>query len=163
MNNFKKNRLITTNDSKTQRLCLRKISEDVLKIDEEIFCLVKKMIDIKGNIGCGIAAPQIGVNLNVVVFVCENENVVMINPKWINKDEEKKVEQEGCLSLMGKKYFVERYLNILVKYIDLNGKQLEKEFIGGYARIIQHECDHLNGIMICDKNVKGVTKNEEIS
>lgn len=95
----------------------------------------------------GLAAPQIGVNKRVVVVRTGNTFFPMINPVVVKKTGKKFVNHEGCLSLDGVRA-VERFPSILVGYIDKSGKRCTKSFNGTTAIIIQHETDHLNGILI---------------
>lgn len=95
----------------------------------------------------GLAAPQIGVHKRVVVIRNGNNFFPMINPVVIKKSGKKFVNHEGCLSLEGTRA-VERYPSVLVGYIDKSGKRITKTFTGLSAIIVQHETDHLNGILI---------------
>lgn len=98
--------------------------------------------------GCaGLAAPQIGVHKRVVVIRNGNTFFPMINPVVIKKDGRKFVNNEGCLSLEGTRS-VDRYPSVLVGYLDKSGKRIVKTFTGLLAIIIQHETDHLNGVLI---------------
>jgi peptide deformylase len=96
----------------------------------------------------GLAAPQIGVNKKVIVIRNGHDSFVpMINPVVVRKIGKKFLNNEGCLSLEGTRN-VERYPSVLVGYTDKNGKRVTKTFNGIYSIIIQHETDHLNGILI---------------
>ena len=95
----------------------------------------------------GLAAPQIGVNKRVVVIRNGDTFHPMINPVIIKKSGKRFINSEGCLSLDGIRS-VERSTSVLVSYIDKSGKRLTKTFNGMPAIIIQHEVDHLNGILI---------------
>lgn len=149
--NFKKLRIITTKDSKNQKICLRKKSEYVENINDDILSIINRMIDLKGFIGCGIACPQIGVNLNIIVVDNDDEkNIVLINPIFTPIGTDTNEAIEGCLSVPRQKFLVKRYNKIFVNAIDINGKKISIEASGFFARVIQHECDHLNGTMICD-------------
>ena len=95
----------------------------------------------------GLAAPQIGVNKKVVVVRTGNTFFPMVNPVVIKKTGKKFVNTEGCLSLEGCRNVV-RWSSVLVGYIDGSGKRQTKTFNGTMAIIIQHETDHLNGVLI---------------
>ena len=95
----------------------------------------------------GLAAPQIGVNKRVVVVRSGDSFFPMVNPIVVRKIGKKFVNHEGCLSLEGIRT-VERFPSVLVNYLDKNGKRLTKTFNGTVAIIVQHETDHLNGILI---------------
>ncbi len=95
----------------------------------------------------GLAAPQIGVNKRVVVIRNGDNFYPMVNPVVVKKSGKKFLNHEGCLSLEGIRA-VERYSSVLVGYIDKSGKRCTKTFNGTAAIIVQHETDHLNGILI---------------
>ena len=95
----------------------------------------------------GLAAPQIGINKRVVVIRNGDNFYPMINPVVVKKSGKKFLNHEGCLSLEGIRA-VERYSSVLVGYIDKSGKRCTKTFNGTAAIIVQHETDHLNGILI---------------
>lgn len=96
----------------------------------------------------GLAAPQIGVNKKVIVIRNGQDSFYpMINPVVVRKIGKKFLNNEGCLSLEGTRN-VERYPSVLVGYTDKNGKRITKTFNGLSAIVVQHETDHLNGILI---------------
>lgn len=95
----------------------------------------------------GLAAPQIGVHKKVIVVRTGNSFFPMVNPVIIKKSGRKFVNNEGCLSLEGSRN-VERFPTILVSYTDRNGKRTTKTYNGLMSVIIQHEVDHLHGVLI---------------
>lgn len=95
----------------------------------------------------GLAAPQIGINKRVVVVRKDDSFFPMINPMIIKKNGQRFISREGCLSLEGVRA-VERYSSVLVNYTDGKGKRQTKTFNGMLAIIVQHETDHLNGVLI---------------
>lgn len=95
----------------------------------------------------GLAAPQIGVNKRVVVVRNGDSFFPMVNPVVVKKTGKKFLNHEGCLSLDGIRA-VERYPSVLVNYTDGKGKRQTKTFNGTLAIVIQHETDHLNGVLI---------------
>lgn len=95
----------------------------------------------------GLAAPQIGINKRVVVIRSGDSFWPMVNPVVVKKSGKKFLNHEGCLSLDGIRA-VERYPLVLVGYIDKSGKRVTKTYNGTTAIIIQHETDHLNGVLI---------------
>lgn len=95
----------------------------------------------------GLASPQIGILKRVVVVRNGSGFFPMINPIVVRKMGKKFINNEGCLSLEGCRN-VERYSSVLVSYIDKNGKKQVKTFNGISAIIVQHETDHLNGVLI---------------
>ena len=125
------------------------ISSDAVQI------LVTDLTDIMYNAqGIGISAPQVGELLRVVVFyIPETENLsgvpltVLINPQINPIDEERTEDYEGCLSIPGKRGKVSRYNKIRYTGLDQNGQLVDRVADGWHARIVQHECDHLDGIL----------------
>lgn len=112
--------------------------------------LIKDLLDTANHhsANCaGLAAPQIGSLKKVVVVRNGNSFFPMVNPIIVKKNGKKFVNTEGCLSLDGLRN-VERYSTILVSYQDKTGKRITKTFNGTLAIIVQHEVDHLNGILI---------------
>ncbi len=104
--------------------------------------------------GAGLAANQIGACLRVVVFDVsdnkeEKKHLVLVNPEIIEK-EGCQVDEEGCLSVIDLKANVERYSKLVVRAQDLDGKIWEFPAEDFFARVIQHELDHLNGILFID-------------
>jgi len=104
--------------------------------------------------GAGLAANQIGVCLRVVVLDVstdeeEKKHLVLVNPEIIEK-EGCQVDEEGCLSVIDLTANVERYSKLLVRAQDLDGKTWEFPAEDFFARVIQHELDHLNGILFID-------------
>ena len=99
--------------------------------------------------GIGLAAPQVGVSKRAAVVDGEEGLLKIVNPRILSKKGLSELE-EGCLSVPEKGVNVKRAEEILVSYLDENGKRCKKTFRGLTARIIQHEIDHLNGKLIID-------------
>jgi peptide deformylase len=107
--------------------------------------------------GAGLAAPQIGIGLQVVIFgVTHNPRypdaeevpyTVLINPKIAPLDQEMEEEWEGCLSVPGMRGLVPRYKRLRYQGYDQYGKTIDRSVSGFHARVVQHECDHLQGIL----------------
>lgn len=107
--------------------------------------------------GVGLAAPQIGVNLRVVIFGAQSSprypdaedvpETVLINPVITMLDEETEDAWEGCLSLPGLRGLVPRFRNIRYQGYDEQGAPIDRTVNGFHARVVQHECDHLDGIL----------------
>ena len=95
----------------------------------------------------GLAAPQIGYHKRAIVVLMDDKFVLMLNPVIPSKRGERYRTREGCLSVEGARETT-RYREILVSYTDKYGKTIVKTFKGYTAQIIQHEVDHLNGILI---------------
>lgn len=136
---------------------LRRKSDPIKKIDAKIKKLSDDMTDtvIKVN-GLGIAAPQVGINLRLVI-VRMNANtpqqmwVAMINPEITKYSQEEEVKEEGCLSLPGKYDKTMRALRVTAKYTDKKGKEQILHLDGLNAHIMQHEVDHVNGLLYIDR------------
>jgi len=141
---------------------LKQKTKDVKKVDKEIRRIVNEMKKImKKNNGVGLAANQIGLDLSI--FIAENGNKILtfINPKILKLEGEKILLEEGCLSLPNIWGKIKRYPKIEVEYLDLFGKRKKIKAQGLLAQIIQHEIDHLNGILFAERAEK-LYKIEEI-
>ncbi len=120
--------------------------------------LISDMRDTMASLnGAGLAAPQIGVNLQVVIFGVEAnprypdaEDVpftILINPILTPVDEQIEDGWEGCLSVPGMRGLVPRFVNLRYQGFDEKGKALDRTVSDFHARVVQHECDHLAGIL----------------
>ena len=139
---------------------LREPSKEVHKVSQKIKVLVEDLLDTmyKEN-GVGLAAPQVGENYRVFVIDVSTGNqplnpMVFINPKIIKKSGAC-ISHEGCLSFPEAYTDVRRYANVMVKAMDRNGRSYILEAKDGslLARAIQHEFDHLNGILFIDHSI----------
>lgn len=101
--------------------------------------------------GIGLAAPQIDQSIRLAVIEIEGKQTVMINPKITSYSREKILFEEGCLSLPGEFYLIERSERITVRYEDEQGKEVKRRASGLFAIVVQHEVDHLDGILIADR------------
>ena len=136
---------------------LRQKSKEISKISNKIRILAENMIDtMYKNNGVGLAAPQVGENIRMFVIDVSLDNepynpIVFINPKIIKK-EGATHEKEGCLSFPNAFVDVRRYSYVKVKALDINGKPFIMEAKDGslLSRAIQHEYDHLEGILFID-------------
>ncbi len=124
----------------------------------ELEQLITDLFDtMKAQDGAGLAAPQIGVSLRVVVFGVEANprypdaetvpTTVLVNPIIEVLDRTLEEDWEGCLSLPGLRGLVPRYRRIRYRAFDPQGRPIEREAEGFHARVVQHECDHLDGIL----------------
>jgi len=135
---------------------LRLNSEPVKKIDPGIRALVDDMFEtMYAAPGIGLASIQVGVPKRVVVMDLSkkeeaHEPQVFINPEIIWASEEKSTHEEGCLSIPEYYEEVERPKEVKVKYLDLDGKPHEIAANGLFATCIQHEIDHINGVLFID-------------
>ena len=129
-------------------------SEEVKIIDKSIKKLVKYMFEtMKKNDGIGLAAVQIGVLKRIIVIEIEKDGIKteLINPKILSYSSSKSTMEEGCLSVPNEYYNVERPNEIVVEFTNLKNEVQKIDASGLFARCIQHEIDHLNGITILDK------------
>ena len=142
---------------------LRKIAEPVRDIKQpQIQSLIDKlMVTMLEENGVGIAAPQIGHSLAIVIIASrpnvrypdapQMEPIVLINPRIVSHSEEMVIGEEGCLSVKETRGNVERYQMVTVEYDDRQGVKHAETYEGFVARIIQHELDHLHGILFVDR------------
>ncbi len=129
---------------------LRQICEPVKNFDAEIHELSRKMLVLmKINKGIGLAAPQVGITKRLFVCEIENKSLILINPRIIQTSGESKMT-EGCLSLPEIRVNIKRSNRLLLNGFNPWGKEMQYEMTGLWARVVQHEMDHLNGILICD-------------
>lgn len=133
---------------------LRKKTQALKGITEADKELIKDMIEtMKAADGVGLAANQVGVSKRIFVFNPSTDEWradALINP-IIKKQRGREVFEEGCLSLPGISEKVSRFKHIQVEGLDINGKPYQFEAEGLLARIIQHEIDHLNGVLLIDR------------
>ena len=124
----------------------------------ELHALIRDMEDtMEAMNGAGIAAPQIGVSLRVVIFGVganprypdaeEVPYTVLVNPELTPLDEEMEEGWEGCLSVPGMRGVVPRYSRLRYTGFDQYGNPIDRTVSGFHARVVQHECDHLDGIL----------------
>lgn len=133
---------------------LRKKSQTINKINEEVLDLIKEMQKTMLNAdGAGLSAAQIGKNIRLfVVNPNLNEKCVFINPEIIKMSKKAEIIEEGCLSLPNVFIPTKRAKSLKIKAFDESTKQFKLKAKDMLARTIQHEMDHLNGILIVDKN-----------
>lgn len=104
--------------------------------------------------GVGIAAPQVGSPLRVFIAVDGKTPHVVINPVVTGKSWRMEDGEEGCLSVPGKYGIVRRYRSFKIKCLDRNGEKVVHEPTGFFARVLQHELDHLDGVLFIDRAKK---------
>ena len=124
----------------------------------ELRQLAADMLDtMRAADGAGLAAPQIGVGLRVVIFGIESNPrypkaepvpfTILVNPALTPLSDELEEGWEGCLSVPGLRGLVPRFARLAYRGFDLDGAPVEREAAGFHARVVQHECDHLDGIL----------------
>ncbi len=140
---------------------LRKVSRPVTEITPRITTLLDDMVEtMRAEGGCGLAAVQVGVLRRIVVIEIEEGNVIeLINPKIIAFAGEQ-IEQEGCLSNPGEFGLTKRPKAVTVRAMDRNGKEFELSGSDLLARAICHECDHLDGKLYIDVQIRPLNDGE---
>ena len=154
---------------------LEKVASPVIKFDAKLEELAKAMLDTlhKTGYGVGLAAPQVGKSVRLIVIDLKDafpdESVVLngkiipmpllfhliiVNPSITPIGTEKDIQEEGCLSIPDRRIEVERFSNVQVRYQDLQGEWNEIQCGGFLARCLQHETDHLDGILILHRALK---------
>lgn len=131
---------------------LRKVSTNIEEVDESVLKLIKNMKEtLKKSKGVGLAAPQVGVNKRLILVKPQKETYVLINPIITYKSKEMACDTEGCLSVPGEWIDVKRYKEIEVEFIGEDGSVYRLKAKDFFARVVQHEMDHLDGVLIVDK------------
>jgi peptide deformylase len=131
---------------------LRMQAREVETFDEELARLVERMTALMHEAqGVGLAATQIGVLRRVFVFVDEGDDRVLVNPVITTRSKETVTDEEGCLSLQGILVPVERASEVTVEGVDASGSPQRFELELPSARVVQHELDHLDGVLIIDR------------
>jgi len=134
---------------------LRKRAKKVRKVDKEIKQLIVDMAQTMAKEqGIGLAAPQVGVLRRVIVIHGDFKGqriLGLINPKIIKKSKKTEKDMEGCLSFPGIFLEIKRAKEVEVKGLDINGKKIKLKAKGLLARVLQHEIDHLDGVLFFNR------------
>ena len=138
---------------------LRMRASEVESFDEDVVRLAERMKRLMADAhGVGLAANQVGVVRRVLVFLPGleegEEPVAVVNPRLVEASEERVEENEGCLSLQGVAVPVERHAALTLEGVDPRGEPLRLELRDLGARVIQHEVDHLDGVLIVDRTTR---------
>jgi len=135
---------------------LRKEAAPVERVDEELARLAGDMLATMYDApGIGLAAPQIGISRRLIVMDPAKDDapktpLVMVNPKLLERSEEMRMHEEGCLSIPDFTAELERPARVRVAFRNLKGEKQEKELTDIWATLVQHEIDHLNGVLFID-------------
>jgi peptide deformylase len=154
---------------------LRQVAQPIFNIqDQSIQVLIDNLFaTLTRSNGVGIAAPQVGKSYRMLIVAsCPNaryphapvmEPTVMVNPQLVSHSGEVVKDWEGCLSVPGIRGLIPRYRQIEVEYTTREGKRIRQEMTDFVARIFQHECDHLNGMVFLDRleSVKDIVTDQE--
>jgi peptide deformylase len=133
---------------------LRMQAREVESFDDDLASLVERMRHLLRDAnGIGLAATQVGVLRRVFLFLPDPEQdaVALVNPRIVERSDERVSDDEGCLSLQGVVVPVERDERVTVEASDPEGNEVRFELEGLPARIAQHELDHLDGVLILDR------------
>ncbi len=137
-------------------IILRKKSEILEKVDHEIKSLLDDMLEtMYAAPGIGLAAVQVGILKRLIVIDISKDKekknpLFLINPEIVSKSNKTSIYEEGCLSLPGYFAEIERPAKCKIEYLDYDGKKSEMDASGLLATCIQHEVDHLNGVLFID-------------
>ncbi len=136
---------------------LRQKAKKISRVDDSLRRLIDDMFHTMYNNetpGIGLAAPQVGVSMRLIVVDMqdeEHEPIALVNPEIVKASKEMVVAAEGCLSVPGMRGDVERHEWVTVKGRDEHGHETRFRAEGWFARCLQHEIDHLDGILYTDK------------
>ncbi|WP_419907371.1 peptide deformylase [Hoeflea sp.] len=135
---------------------LRAKSEPIERVDDDVQALADDMLETMYDApGIGLAAIQVGIPRRLLVVDCSKEDeernpIVVINPEIVARSDETSTYEEGCLSIPDYYAEVERPAHVTVEYVDREGKKQQVEAEGLLATCLQHEIDHLNGVLFID-------------
>jgi peptide deformylase len=131
---------------------LRMRAQPVEEFDEELERVTERMLGLMHDAdGAGLAATQIGILRRFFVFTDDEEDRVLVNPEITKRSRDTEVDEEGCLSLGPVRVPVERNLSVTIEGKDVHGNPVSFELDGVQARIVQHELDHLDGVLIVQR------------
>lgn len=155
--------VITIHDNTETASLLRAIAKPVTEFgSDKLVQLIDRLFKImRETNGAGLSAPQIGVSERIFVYGFDFNprypdapavpKTIVINPEILWKSEETAEYEEGCLSVPNKRGFVTRHKSVIFTTMDINGTMYEKTVTEFEARIVQHEIDHLNGVLFADR------------
>jgi peptide deformylase len=148
---------------------LRQPAKRIAKVDADLRQVIREMLQtMYSEDGIGLAAPQVAINKQLIVVDIEPDNaarppLILINPMVKKSGQEIEVEQEGCLSIPGVYLDVKRPGTIEVTFKDEQGRPQTLSTGGLLARAIQHEIDHLNGVLFVDRVENTLALNQELA
>ena len=136
---------------------LKKIAPPVPDLSDDLRVLADDMLEtMYAAPGIGLAAPQVGIDTRLIVLDCVKEEgaaprpLAMFNPEIVAVSDTRNVYEEGCLSIPDQYADVERPAEVTVRWIDRDGREHQEDFGGLWATCVQHEIDHLNGVLFID-------------
>ncbi len=132
---------------------LRTKAKTVTEITEKTKKLIADMFETMYDApGVGLAAPQIGISQRIIVVDVDDEAYALINPEIVER-KGSQIGEEGCLSVPGEQEDVDRAMYVKVRGLGINGKEIEIKAVELLARALQHEIDHLDGVLFIDRKV----------
>ena len=146
---------------------LREISQELSPLELASPIWQERLLDMEETMkkkdGAGLAAPQIGESKRVIVIADNQKTIFMVNPRLTKRSWAKEIEEEGCLSVLNNQGeiiygLVERHKRVSCVYLDAKGQKKKLSAEGLLARVIQHEIDHLDGVLFIDKLVSNPKK-----
>lgn len=136
---------------------LRTVSEEIQEITPKLEMLaIEMLVAMKDAGGIGLAAPQVGESVRLIVFDCSqgsgntNDFGILFNPRITLINNNKHLVPEGCLSFPKQERMIDRYTTIGVEYMSPGNFDMYREFTGLAAQVIQHEVEHLDGVLLID-------------
>ena len=132
---------------------LRLVAKPVERFDDDLAALAERMVRLMRDAqGVGLAATQVGILRRLFVFEVDGEEPrAVVNPQVVPRDGDEESDDEGCLSLQGVRVPVERPVRVTLQGVDVEGEPVEWSLEGLGARVVQHELDHLDGMLIIDR------------
>lgn len=131
---------------------LRTPATEVVDFDKELATLVKDLWDtMEDEGGVGLAAPQVGVGLRVFTYHCDGFAGHLVNPTWTAVGDDIQDGEEGCLSIPGMYWDCKRARNVVARGWNMHGEPVQIEGTDMLARCLQHETDHLDGVLFLDR------------
>ncbi|MDG3011248.1 peptide deformylase [Rhodococcus sp. D2-41] len=131
---------------------LRTRADEVTAFGAELRVLVQDMLDtMDAEGGAGLAAPQVGVGLRVFVYDCNGVRGHLVNPRWEAVGDEMQTGSEGCLSIPDIRAETTRHRDVVASGVDRDGRPVRFEATGLLARCVQHESDHLDGVLFLSR------------
>ena len=126
-------------------------SADIQALLDDMVAVMEGIKEISPANGNGLAAPQVSVARRVAIVFFDDEFQALINPQIVERSAEMRMAREGCLSCFYLRAEISRHVRISVRYMNRWGNDQAKEFSGDLAALVQHEIDHLDGILFMDR------------
>lgn len=141
---------ILTYPNEVLRQKAKKIKTSEVKETKELIFDMLETMEKSGN-ALGLAAPQVGSSVRLCIIKLDGKTYILINPKITSKSWKKEILEEGCLSFPGKFIQIKRHKKVTVKALGKNGEKVVIKADGMLSRALQHEIDHLDGVLFIDR------------